>query len=353
MEPGMQPLEQCEVLRDRSRIAVELPLGGRLEGLADGVGYPLVRDPRGSDRACIVGMTVLRPRDRGWSPSPTALAAGTALGEGEQWCDTVPGAEGGATIAAGDPLDALRLAFQYALADAVIVGSGTVLAEGMGTAGHRWQPEDPAGWPQLRELWPDLLDELARVRRRWQAMEVLSSRARPLPVMVSRSGTPELLQARVLQEREGSGAHPAAAILTSRRGAQRLRRAGADPRRIELIDLSPPGANAETMALEQVPALLRSRLDVRIAEHDGGRTVMAAFAAAGALDQLHLTLMRGRSLRTVLAKDSPDGEDPAASASTFFPGDGRLPPALAPVSLLAGSGEALIACLDARAWDGS
>ena len=353
----MQALEQHEVLRDASRIAVELPLGERLEALAGGLGYPLVRDPRGSDRACIVGMTVLRPRDCGWSPSTAALKAGTCLYEGEQWCDTVPGAEGGATIAAGDPLDVLRLALQYALADAVIVGSGTVMAEGMGLRGHRWQPEVPAGTPQLRRLWPGLIDELARVRRSWQEMGVLSSRSRPLPVMVSRSGTPELLQAQVLQERVEPGSSPSVAILTSRRGAERLCRAGADPRRVELIDLSPAGAGADSMDLEQVPVLLRSRLDVRIAEHDGGRTVMAAFAAAGALDQLHLTLMRDRSLRTVLEappqEDRPRSPDPAAFASMFFVGDGSLPLALKPISLLAGNGEALIACLDARNWNGA
>jgi|AntRauTorcE11897_2_1112592.scaffolds.fasta_scaffold85830_1 hypothetical protein len=111
------------------------------------------------------------------------------------------------------------------------------------------------------------------------------------------------------------------------------------------------------MDLAVVPALLRDRLDVRIAEHDGGRTVMAKFAAAGALDQLHLTLMRDRSLRTVLdalpSEDRPRSPDPAASASVFFPGDGRLPPALEPISLLAGTGEALVACLDARGWNGA
>ena len=351
----MQALMQHEVLRDASRISVELPLGERLEALAGGVGYPLVRDPRGSDRACIVGMTVLRPRERAWAPRAGALATGAALGEAEQWCDNVPGADGGATIAAGDPLDVLRLALQYALADAVIVGSGTVLAEGMGPDGHRWQPEDPAATPQLRRLWPALVDELARVRRSWQEMGVLSSRPRPLPVMVSRSGTPELLQARVLQEPQGAGL--SAAILTSRDGARRLRGAGADPRRIELIDLSPAGADGASMDLAVVPALLRDRLDVRIAEHDGGRTVMAKFAAAGALDQLHLTLMRDRSLRTVLdalpSEDRPRSPDPAASASVFFPGDGRLPPALEPISLLAGTGEALVACLDARGWNGA
>jgi hypothetical protein len=116
-------------------------------------------------------------------------------------------------------------------------------------------------------------------------------------------------------------------------------------------------SNNAGVAEEGIAALLRDRLDVRIAEHDGGRTVMAKFAAAGALDQLHLTLMRDRSLRTVLdalpSEDRPRSPDPAASASVFFPGDGRLPPALEPISLLAGTGEALVACLDARGWNGA
>jgi hypothetical protein len=59
-------------------------------------------------------------------------------------------------------------------------------------------------------------------------------------------------------------------------------------------------AQSPTMDLSVLPKLLFERLDIRIANHDGGRDVLRSFARAGALSQLNLTLCQGRSVLDVL-----------------------------------------------------
>ena len=57
----MSNLNHKEIYKDASRAAVELPLGEALAGLGAGATFPLMEDPRETDRALLIGMFVLRP----------------------------------------------------------------------------------------------------------------------------------------------------------------------------------------------------------------------------------------------------------------------------------------------------
>ena len=76
-----------------------------------------------------------------------------------------------------------------------------------------------------------------------------------------------------------------------------------------MIATSPEG-DPETLAIDTVPAILRTRLDIRIANYDGGRTVLSEFSAAGVLPQMNLTLMRGAPVKAILGDSDrvPDSE---------------------------------------------
>jgi hypothetical protein len=363
--PDVSTLSHREIHTDPSRIGVSLSLGDELGPLGGGAGFALVEDPRETARALIMGMFVLRPAVVPWA-APLAGDVDAALRAGRDWCANVRGVDGGGFLADGDPLDAYRLALGYGLCDAVIVGRDTVIAEGVdrGDApGYVWQPWVPASWPQLADLDDDLEARIARVRRAWQAEGVLSPRRFPAQVVVSRSGTGrpgeiDLLEARVFSAMHPDGSPVETVVLTSETGAGRLR-ARAPHLEPLLLVASPPG-DPDGLDLAAVPRLLRERLDVRLAQHDGGRTLLSAFSAAGALPQLNLTLMRGRSVRALLAaSDRLDAttrtallDDFEARRALFFSGDHALPAALAPASVLRGQGEAVVATLDARGLRG-
>ena len=126
----MSTLSHQEIYKDSGRAAVELPLGDALGALGAGATFPLMEDPRQTNRALLIGMFVLRPAAEAWDAS-LGEAVPEALRSGQQWCFNVKGFDGGWLIAAGNPLDAYRLSLQYGLSDAVIVGSNTVVTEGV------------------------------------------------------------------------------------------------------------------------------------------------------------------------------------------------------------------------------
>lgn len=387
------PFAHRVIQRDARAFAVELPLDDLFAGMSGDLhpdalrdepgdslsdspgkaaGYPLVEDPRATKRTSIIGMFVLRPVRQPWT-APLGRGRGGllhALRAAEGWCYNVRGADGGGRIADGNPFDAMRLALQYGVVDAVLVGSGTVLAEGMprgAEAGYLWQPWSPVAWPQLAPLAPDLLQSIERVRRRWQALGVLSARRWPAQIVVSQSGAqrpgePDLLDASLFSARHPDGSPVECFILTSVLGARRLRaRAPAHglAHRIEamLMPLS-PARDPEQIDIAAVPEALRARLDVRIASHDGGRMVLSRFSEAGALPQLNLTLMRDRSVRELFDSSGATGHAAPERASLdarcelFFSGDHRLPAALEPVMALGDRGEAVQVSFDARGMRG-
>ncbi len=363
------PLSQRTLYEDSAHIAVRLPLGEELGALHPGGCFPLLEDPARAERACIIGMFVLRPAQVAWTePVLDGHGFPESMYEARQWCFDVRGTYGGGLIAAGNPLDAYRLALQYGVVDAVLVGSGTVAKEGVrldATRGYRWQPYGPLRWPQLADADPYLLAKILRLRAQWQRLGVLSPRPYPAQIVVSQSGelkdgTADILDAGIFSQRHPDGSAIEVYVLSSEAGAERLHdRARARGMKLrlgdEIIALSPPG-RPQVIDVGAVPGVLRARLDVRIADHDGGAVVLSKFAEAGALSQLNFTLMRGRSVTDVIAvTDRLDARRREAllasfgeSARLFFSGDQRLPRTLRPVYVIGDDGEAVVVTFDLR-----
>ena len=364
----MTSLAHRVLYEDDSAIAVRLSLGDELGPLGAGAGFPLVLDPRSGDHAVIVGMFVLRPARQAWTaPLLDDHGQPRSMFAAADWCFNVRGVDGGWLIAGGNPLDAYRLALQYGLSDAVIVGSNTVAKEGVdhgAQPGYLWQPYGPATWPQVAAIDPDLTAKIARLRTSWQRQGVLSARRYPAQIVVSQSGehrppANDLFAASVFTATHPDGSPIETYVLTSEAGAARLRgRAGAHglAERIDeiLLPLSPPG-RPEELDIPAVPALLRQKLDIRLANHDGGQTVLSKFSEAGVLAQINLTLMRDRAVFDLLAGTDriPASELAGITAGfdakrqLFWSGDHRLPPALKPVSVLTDDGEGVVVSFDA------
>jgi hypothetical protein len=367
----MPGLAHQEVFTDASGVATTLPLGDELGPLGGGARFPLIEDPRVTRRASLVGMFVLRPAEVAWNEPLLDGGVPRSLFAARDWCFNVRGVDGGWLIAGGNPLDAYRLALQYGLSDAVIVGSNTVAKEGVdhgGQPGYLWQPYGPAAWPHLAAIDAHLAEKIGRVRAAWQQQGVLSARRYPAQVVVSQSGehrppAADIFDARVFHASHPDGSPVEAYVLTSERGAERMRpRAVARGlRRVDelFVVASPPG-RPEELDIAAVPALLFERLGIRVANHDGGATVLSKFSEAGALPQVNLTLMRGRSVREVLA--ASDRLDAAARdrvlaefaqrRQLFFSGDHRLPGVLRPVSVLSDGGDGVVVAFDARGLRG-
>ena len=367
----MSTLSHQEIYKDSGRAAVELPLGDALGALGAGATFPLMEDPRQTNRALLIGMFVLRPAAEAWDAS-LGEAVPEALRSGQQWCFNVKGFDGGWLIAAGNPLDAYRLSLQYGLSDAVIVGSNTVVTEGVDHGeeqGYLWQPYGPAAWPQLAALDADIGDKIAAQRAAWHDIGVLSSRRYPAQIVVTQSGklregAKDIFEARIFHATHPDGTPVESYILTSEAGAERLRARAANhglaDRIDEILIATSPEGDPETLAIDTVPAILRTRLDIRIANHDGGRTVLSEFSAAGVLPQMNLTLMRGAPVKAILGDSDrvPDSERAdllenfEARRQLFFSGDHRLPEGLIPMSVLHDGGDGVVVSFDARGQRG-
>lgn len=363
----MATLVHQEVYADTSDVAATLSLGDELGQLGGGARFPLVEDPRVQRRTSLIGMFVLRPAQEAWTAPLLEGGSPRSLFAARDWCFNVRGVDGGWLIAGGNPLDAYRLALQYGLSDAVIVGSNTVAKEGVdhgGQPGYLWQPYGPAAWPHLHAIDAELVGRIARVRAAWQQQAVLSARRYPAQIVVSQSGehrppAADIFDARVFHATHPDGSPVETHVLTSETGAARMRPRALARGLARVDDLflvaSPPGRPDE-LDIAAVPKLLFDRLDIRVANHDGGATVLSAFSAAGVLPQINLTLMRGRSVHDVLASSEQLPEAARAAAlgefakrrQLFFSGDHRLPGTLRPVSVLADGGDGVVVAFDAR-----
>lgn len=325
--------------------------------------FLLVEDPRQTDRALFVGMVVLRPAVTAWV-DPVLNAEGRPQLPLVPLCSNFAGLDGGAFLAQASALDAWRLALQYGVADAVLVGSRTVAREGVSCAqrpGYRWQPYTPLAWPQLRESGAALLDMIAATRRRWQSLGVLSSRRWPAQIIVSESGNAgeiDWLQAEIFGAEHPDGSPVETHVLSSTRGASRVRerlRQNGLEQRVHVFESSSPD-HPEGLDLTRVPQLLRRELDLRVVNHDGGRTLHRAFIRAGILSQLQLTLMRGASVRDLVAAAPVDQQlrsvllsEFAARTQLYFSDRREWVTHVRPLQVLADAGDTVVIALDLRA----
>lgn len=343
-------LRQRSIVDDASHIPLRLPLGDLAALHPDGC-FALVEDPRSTNRALLVGMMVLRPGSARWKPDFGRTQFSEAVQQVTDWSYDVRGIGGSWPVSGGNALDAFRLALQYGCFDAVIAGAATLLREGVageGRRAHLWQPWVPLSWPALRDRREELEAAITKLRRDWQELGVVSSRRWPAQIVASRSGRgrdgAELFDAEIFRARHPDGSAVEALLLTSETGAGHLReRARARGVDVEasLLVASPPGLHHE-IDLARLPELLRSRLDARLVEHDGGAVSLEAFLAGGAMRQLNLTLMRERSVRDIVAA-SPRIDDAQRrmllesweGRARCFPQSGSLPREWRPVYAIA------------------
>ena len=353
-------LKHKTMYEDLGNVAVNLPLIPELQEIHPSGCVPLMKNPIITAQTMILGMFVLRPREQAWTAPILQESHPDSLYRVQHWIYNVTGLEGGWLIAHNNLMDAYRLALQYALADAVIVGSNTVREEGIDRPGHKgyiWHPYHPTSWHSLQQADPDLLRKILLQRQEWQRLGYLSGRNYPAQIVVTASGkatTPDLLEAAIFHQYSPDGSPIEAYILTSQLGASRLKERASQyglAQRIEqlLISLSPLDA-PERIDLNVLPTLLYQHYNIRIANHDGGATVLSEFSQAGILPQLNLTLTRQHSLKTILETTS----DPRINSTVredilthlsertacfFRTSDGSIPQELVPISILSDAGD--------------
>jgi riboflavin biosynthesis pyrimidine reductase len=364
------PLHHRQIYVDNEDPGISVSLGDELSKFGAG-DFALVEDPRLTDRTLIIGMFVLRPMSAGWT-APILQDGKPCLFDIADWCHNISGFDGGGFIADGCAFDAYRLALQYGLSDAVLVGSGTALKEGVshdGHPGYLWQPYGPASWPHVAAAEPELDRKLWKIRQLWQHQGLLSSRRYPAQIVVTRSGRcgtdHDIFDAHIFHAKHPDGSSLESYILTSQTGAECLRSRAAAHEMQDRIDsmliVCSPDGKPDDLDIAAVPRLLRQKLDIRIANHDGGCIVLSEFSRAGALAQVNFTLMRGRSMfdvytsKKILATASEIQElrETLASRCSFmFTGDRCIPRNLRPISILVDDAEGCVVVFDARKQHG-
>ena len=308
-------------------IAVKLPFLPAIQGYHPNGEFPLLEDPKVTLKAAIIGMFVLRPgvgqsvegplfeSDKDVSDSLTRL-----YDEQCDWVYNLDGIDGGWIIANLNAVDAYRLGLQYALSDAVMVGSNTVCAEGVTQGdrlGYLWQPYGPFSWPSVSKIDKEVLPKVMEQRKYWQDLSILSqNRKYPAQIVITNSGkqhegSPDFLSARVFHDYHPNTDEPIEAyILTTTIGAKRIKERCHHYHLQDRIDsmliILPSLPNQpERMDLTSLPSLLYQKYDLRIINHDGGQKVLLDFARQGILTQMNLTFGRQINLQQVLEQLSP------------------------------------------------
>jgi riboflavin biosynthesis pyrimidine reductase len=165
-------------------------------------------------------------------------------------------------ISGGDPSDRFVMGLLRAHADAIVIGAGTLRAHPSGA----WTAE--AAYPAASEAFAALRTERARA-------------GRPRLVVLSASG-----------DVPPHDALPGSIVISSERGAGRLRDDVA-----ERVDVRVVPSDERGLDVASTIQLLRSQGDTRILT-EGGPRLLGSFLAASALDDLFLTIspkIAGRS----------------------------------------------------------
>jgi riboflavin biosynthesis pyrimidine reductase len=177
----------------------------------------------------------------------------------------IKGKSGGSTISGSDPADRFIMGLLRASADAIVVGAGTLRDV---SAKSLWTPE---------YVYPDAKDLYAEYR-----VSAQHKPEYPLLVIVSGSGRLELKRA-IFQT-------PAmrTVVITTSAGRDELTRRGAPTSSsMEIHALNSSSGSIAPLAILQ---LLQSQFAVKTLLHEGGPTLFGQFLAAGAVDELFLTL---------------------------------------------------------------
>jgi riboflavin biosynthesis pyrimidine reductase len=230
----MSDLAPLETLYDEQR-GRELPLPPVLASL-----YGQLQFPVHSDRPHVIANFV------------TSLDGVVALNDSDQ--------SGGGEISGGNEHDAMVMGLLRAVADAIIVGAGTLCSARQ----HLWTAS--AIYAPLAEAYQQLRAALGKSKP-------------PLNVIVTARGALDLALP-IFQ----SGEVPVL-IVTTEAGAQRIR-AQVLPHSVEVAAVQPAGVLSARAILEAVRAVRPG--DLTLVE--GGPQLMGPFFAEHALDELFLTL---------------------------------------------------------------
>lgn len=201
----------------------------------------------------------------------------------------LPGKAGGGSISGESEPDHMTMGLLRAAADAVIFGTGSL----HGDSGHVRTPDF---------IYPPFAAEYRALRRHLGRRE-----EQPFSVVVSASGHVDLS--------EPTFHHPGvrALIATTDPGATRLAEQDLpDNTEVFVVPALPDGGVSPADLLE----VLAREYGVRVALHEGGPTLFAAFLAANVVDELFLTLAP-----QLAGRDSQRHRPALVEGHAYLPGD--------------------------------
>jgi len=309
-------LNHSRIYCNKNLINIKIPFTEGMQKFYKDGNFPLISDPLKSEETAIIGMFILRPGEDAWS-EPIILKDGSlSIYNIEHWIYNIKELSGGGIIANGNVMDGYRLAMQYAITDAVIIGSSTIINDGTpredGNPGYIWLPQYCAQWPHLKAADPEMQDRFRKQRKLMQKLGYASQRDYPAQIAVTRSGNrtdQDLLSASIFHEKLPDGSPIEAYIVTSKTGSDKIRNRAAEfnlENRIDniLIVLSPEN-NPDDIDLKKLPGILFKDYNIILANHDGGKKILEAFCNAGIINQFNFTFARKPSLYDAV-KNNPD-----------------------------------------------
>lgn len=362
-------IQHFETYLYSAKVQSRIPLVDEIREIQKSGDFVLVEDPLVKKETLIIGMFVLRPAYKRWEGPLLEGKAPNSVYEVPNWIYNISTISGGSTLAAGNIMDGFRLGFQYAISDAVIVGSSTVLNGGLprndGKPGYMWVPYNCAAWPHMKEADPHMLKRFRAQRKKVQDLGYASKREYPAQIVITQSGKetkPDLLEASIFHERHPNGEKVESYIVTGSAGADALRdrapRYGLEERIDDILIELPLEGDPHRIDLKSLPKVLYNDYDIRIANHDGGAKVLESFCEEGIIPQFNFTFARKPSLYEVIeeSRSIPEADKTRvlesfdSSAMRFFKTtDGSMPDSFSIVQALNDEpDEAAVLVLDTR-----
>ncbi len=362
-------VQHSQIYIDPVKVKVSLPLVEEMREIQKSGEFVLLEDPVEKRETLIMGMFVLRASHQSWDSPLREGEVPKSIYDVQDWIYNIKTINGGSPQAAGNVMDGFRLGFQYAISDAVMVGSTTVLNGGMPSAeghpGYLWQPYNCAQWPHMQEADPRMLERFSAQRKKLQELGYASDRRYPAQIVVTRSGKetkPDLLEASIFHEYHPDGEAVEAYIVTGSAGSKAIRERAARYGMAERIDSLlielPAAGDPAGIDLQSLPGILYRDYDIRIANHDGGALVLEAFCKAGIIPQFNFTFARKPSLYEAISAAQDIGEEDKARVlknfdelvqNFFRTPDGSIPKSFSIAQLLIDEpDEAAVVVLDTR-----